>query len=131
MIYYNTGIPLEVFELEIPFWERDLLKRSASKQWNTCVSRFFVTLNRFWNIGDLDRLYKHPVCNISSLCFKTLQQLLYVDTLKKITTTPLLEYLKLRKQERQRLRDEKREERRRRDFERRKTKDDPIVSKVS
>jgi len=49
---------------------------------------------------------------------------------KKITTTPLLEYLKLRKQEKQRLRDEKREERRRRDMERRRTKDDPVISKV-
>lgn len=45
-------------------------------------------------------------------------------------TTPLLEYLKIRKQEKQRLKDEKREERRRRDIERRRTKDDPIVSKV-
>lgn len=52
------------------------------------------------------------------------------NTVKKITTTPLLEYLKLRKQEKQRLRDEKREERRRRDLERRRTKDDPIISKV-
>ncbi|KAL6265178.1 hypothetical protein P5V15_005263 [Pogonomyrmex californicus] len=52
------------------------------------------------------------------------------NTLKKVTTTPLLEYLKLRKQEKQRLRDEKREERRRRDMERRRTKDDPVISKV-
>ncbi|XP_071628664.1 uncharacterized protein Upf3 isoform X2 [Temnothorax longispinosus] len=52
------------------------------------------------------------------------------NTVKKITTTPLLEYLKLRKQEKQRLRDEKREERRRRDIERRRTKDDPVISKV-
>lgn len=52
------------------------------------------------------------------------------NTVKKITTTPLLEYLKVRKQEKQRLKDEKREERRRRDIERRRTKDDPIVSKV-
>jgi len=52
------------------------------------------------------------------------------NTVKKITTTPLLEYLKVRKQEKQRLRDEKREERRRRDIERRKIKDDPIISKV-
>ncbi|XP_032664404.1 regulator of nonsense transcripts 3A isoform X2 [Odontomachus brunneus] len=52
------------------------------------------------------------------------------NTTKKITTTPLLEYLKQRKQEKQRLRDEKREERRRRDLERRRTKDDPIISKV-
>ncbi|XP_031830941.1 UPF3 regulator of nonsense mediated mRNA decay [Nomia melanderi] len=52
------------------------------------------------------------------------------NTPKKITTTPLLEYLKQRKQEKQRLRDEKREERRRRDLERRRTKDDPIISKV-
>ncbi|KYQ58178.1 Regulator of nonsense transcripts 3A [Trachymyrmex zeteki] len=51
------------------------------------------------------------------------------NTVKKITTTPLLEYLKLRKQEKQRLRDEKREERRRRDIERRRTKDDPVISK--
>lgn len=49
---------------------------------------------------------------------------------KKVTTTPLLEYLKQRKQEKQRLRDEKREERRRRDLERRRTKEDPIISKV-
>ncbi|XP_067206802.1 regulator of nonsense transcripts 3A isoform X2 [Linepithema humile] len=52
------------------------------------------------------------------------------NTVKKIMTTPLLEYLKIRKQEKQRLKDEKREERRRRDIERRRTKDDPIVSKV-
>ncbi|XP_011138081.1 regulator of nonsense transcripts 3A isoform X3 [Harpegnathos saltator] len=52
------------------------------------------------------------------------------NTTKKVTTTPLLEYLKQRKQEKQRLRDEKREERRRRDLERRRTKDDPIISKV-
>ncbi|XP_012540371.1 regulator of nonsense transcripts 3A isoform X2 [Monomorium pharaonis] len=52
------------------------------------------------------------------------------NIVKKITTTPLLEYLKLRKQEKQRLRDEKREERRRRDMERRRTKDDPVISKV-
>ncbi|XP_015438488.1 PREDICTED: regulator of nonsense transcripts 3A [Dufourea novaeangliae] len=52
------------------------------------------------------------------------------NTPKKVTTTPLLEYLKQRKQEKQRLRDEKREERRRRDLERRRTKDDPIISKV-
>ncbi|XP_046816931.1 regulator of nonsense transcripts 3A [Vespa crabro] len=52
------------------------------------------------------------------------------NTLKKVTTTPLLEYLKQRKQEKQRLRDEKREERRRRDLERRRTKEDPIISKV-
>lgn len=45
-------------------------------------------------------------------------------------TTPLLEYLKLRKQEKQRLRDEKREERRRRDMEKRRTRDDPVISKV-
>ncbi|KZC05192.1 Regulator of nonsense transcripts 3A [Dufourea novaeangliae] len=51
------------------------------------------------------------------------------NTPKKVTTTPLLEYLKQRKQEKQRLRDEKREERRRRDLERRRTKDDPIISK--
>ncbi|XP_011138079.1 regulator of nonsense transcripts 3A isoform X2 [Harpegnathos saltator] len=51
------------------------------------------------------------------------------NTTKKVTTTPLLEYLKQRKQEKQRLRDEKREERRRRDLERRRTKDDPIISK--
>lgn len=57
--------------------------------------------------------------------------LLFVDTLKKVTTTPLLEYLKQRKQEKQRLRDEKREERRRRDLERRRTKEDPIISKVN
>lgn len=52
------------------------------------------------------------------------------STPKKVTTTPLLEYLKQRKQEKQRLRDEKREERRRRDLERRRTKEDPIISKV-
>ncbi|XP_078039606.1 UPF3 regulator of nonsense mediated mRNA decay [Augochlora pura] len=52
------------------------------------------------------------------------------NTPKKVTTTPLLEYVKQRKQEKQRLRDEKREERRRRDLERRRTKDDPIISKV-
>ncbi|XP_034189508.1 UPF3 regulator of nonsense mediated mRNA decay isoform X2 [Osmia lignaria lignaria] len=52
------------------------------------------------------------------------------NTPKKVTTTPLLEYLKQRKQEKQRLRDEKREERRRRDLERRRTKEDPIISKV-
>ena len=54
-----------------------------------------------------------------------------IDTPKKITTTPLLEYVKQRKQEKQRLRDEKREERRRRDLERRRTKEDPIISKVT
>ncbi|XP_076753026.1 UPF3 regulator of nonsense mediated mRNA decay isoform X1 [Xylocopa sonorina] len=52
------------------------------------------------------------------------------NTPKKVTTTPLLEYVKQRKQEKQRLRDEKREERRRRDLERRRTKEDPIISKV-
>ncbi|KAL6449332.1 hypothetical protein ACFW04_000740 [Cataglyphis niger] len=51
------------------------------------------------------------------------------NTAKKITTTPLLEYLKVRKQEKQRLRDEKREERRRRDMEKRRTRDDPVISK--
>ncbi|XP_015587422.1 regulator of nonsense transcripts 3B [Cephus cinctus] len=49
---------------------------------------------------------------------------------KKVTTTPLLEFLKQRKQEKQRLRDEKREERRRRDIERRRAKDEPTISKV-
>lgn len=53
-----------------------------------------------------------------------------LDTPKKVTTTPLLEYVKQRKQEKQRLRDEKREERRRRDLERRRLKEDPIISKV-
>ncbi|XP_017790120.1 PREDICTED: regulator of nonsense transcripts 3B [Habropoda laboriosa] len=48
------------------------------------------------------------------------------NTPKRVTTTPLLEYLKQRKQEKQRLRDEKR----RRDLERRRTKEDPIISKV-
>ncbi|KAK1132274.1 hypothetical protein K0M31_016394 [Melipona bicolor] len=52
------------------------------------------------------------------------------NTPKKVTTTPLLEYVKQRKQEKQRLRDEKREERRRRDLERRRSKEDPIISKV-
>ncbi|KOC65468.1 Regulator of nonsense transcripts 3A, partial [Habropoda laboriosa] len=47
------------------------------------------------------------------------------NTPKRVTTTPLLEYLKQRKQEKQRLRDEKR----RRDLERRRTKEDPIISK--
>ncbi|XP_014213446.1 regulator of nonsense transcripts 3A [Copidosoma floridanum] len=51
-------------------------------------------------------------------------------TPKKVTTTPLLDFLKQRKQEKQRLRDEKREEKRRRDMERKKTKDEPLVSKV-
>lgn len=54
-----------------------------------------------------------------------------IDTPKKVTTTPLLEYVKQRKQEKQRLRDEKREERRRRDLERRRSKEDPIISKVT
>uniref|UniRef100_A0A0C9PZX1 UPF3A protein n=1 Tax=Fopius arisanus TaxID=64838 RepID=A0A0C9PZX1_9HYME len=49
---------------------------------------------------------------------------------KKVTTTPLLEYLKQRKMEKQRVRDEKREERRRRDLERRRAKDEPTISKV-
>lgn len=52
------------------------------------------------------------------------------NTPKKVTTTPLLEYVKQRKQEKQRQRDEKRDERRRRDLERRRTKEDPIISKV-
>lgn len=49
---------------------------------------------------------------------------------KKVTTTPLLEFLKQRKQEKQRMRDEKREERRRRDLERRRAKDELTISKV-
>ncbi|XP_046468712.1 regulator of nonsense transcripts 3A [Neodiprion pinetum] len=49
---------------------------------------------------------------------------------KKVTTTPLLEFLKQRKQDKQRLRDEKREERRRRDLERRRAKDELTISKV-
>ncbi|XP_015114241.1 regulator of nonsense transcripts 3A [Diachasma alloeum] len=49
---------------------------------------------------------------------------------KRVTTTPLLEYLKQRKMEKQRVRDEKREERRRRDLERRRAKDEPTISKV-
>ncbi|KAK0078642.1 hypothetical protein PV325_002248 [Microctonus aethiopoides] len=49
---------------------------------------------------------------------------------KRVTSTPLLEYLKQRKAEKQRMRDEKREERRRRDIERRRTKDEPTISKV-
>ncbi|XP_008544707.1 regulator of nonsense transcripts 3A [Microplitis demolitor] len=53
------------------------------------------------------------------------------NTQKRVTTTPLLEYLKQRKAEKQRVRDEKREERRRRDIERRRSKDElPMVSKV-
>ncbi|XP_012284926.1 regulator of nonsense transcripts 3A isoform X2 [Orussus abietinus] len=52
------------------------------------------------------------------------------NTPKKVTSTPLLEYLKQRKQEKQRLRDEKREERRRRDMERRRAKEEPTISKV-
>ncbi|CAD6234120.1 GSCOCG00007572001-RA-CDS [Cotesia congregata] len=53
------------------------------------------------------------------------------NTQKKVTTTPLLEYLKQRKAEKQRVKDEKREERRRRDIERRRSKDElPTVSKV-
>jgi len=63
-------------------------------------------------------------------CFKIIMIVHCIDTAKKITTTPLLEYLKLRKQEKQRLRDEKREERRRRDIEKRRTRDDPVISKV-
>lgn len=51
-------------------------------------------------------------------------------TPKKVTTTPLLDFLKQRKQEKQRMRDEKREEKRRRDLERKRTKDDPMVAKV-
>lgn len=54
----------------------------------------------------------------------------FADTQKKVTTTPLLEYLKQRKQEKQRLKDEKREERRRRDLERRRAKDELTISKV-
>lgn len=61
---------------------------------------------------------------------KCLELLFYTDTAKKVTTTPLLEYLKLRKQEKQRIKDEKREERRKRDLERRRTKDDAVISKV-
>ena len=49
---------------------------------------------------------------------------------KKVTTTPLLEYLKQRKQEKLRLKNEKREERRHRDQERRRAKDEPMISKV-
>ncbi|XP_063992966.1 regulator of nonsense transcripts 3A isoform X2 [Diachasmimorpha longicaudata] len=49
---------------------------------------------------------------------------------KRVTTTPLLEYLKQRKMEKQRVRDEKREERRRRDLERRRAKEEPTISKV-
>ncbi|XP_034943362.1 regulator of nonsense transcripts 3A-like [Chelonus insularis] len=52
------------------------------------------------------------------------------NSLKRVTTTPLLEYLKQRKVEKQRLKDEKREERRRRDLERRRVKDEPTISKV-
>lgn len=62
--------------------------------------------------------------------FKIMMIVYCIDTAKKITTTPLLEYLKVRKQEKQRLRDEKREERRRRDMEKRRTRDDPVISKV-
>ncbi|KAJ8879712.1 hypothetical protein PR048_020320 [Dryococelus australis] len=43
---------------------------------------------------------------------------------KKITTTPLLEFVKQRYAERQRIRDERKEERRRKDQERRRLKDD-------
>ncbi|PSN55110.1 hypothetical protein C0J52_01888 [Blattella germanica] len=42
---------------------------------------------------------------------------------KKITTTPLLDFLRQRKAERQRMRDERREERRRKDQERKRLKD--------
>ncbi|XP_044001711.1 regulator of nonsense transcripts 3B-like [Aphidius gifuensis] len=49
---------------------------------------------------------------------------------KKVTSTPLLEFLKQRKQDKQRVRDEKREERKRRDLEKRKAKDEPTISKV-
>jgi hypothetical protein len=42
---------------------------------------------------------------------------------KKITTTPLLEFLRQRRVERQRLRDERREERRRKEQERKRLKD--------
>lgn len=42
---------------------------------------------------------------------------------KKITTTPLLDFLRQRKAERQRLRDERREERRRKEQERKRLKD--------
>ncbi|XP_011501641.1 PREDICTED: regulator of nonsense transcripts 3A [Ceratosolen solmsi marchali] len=51
-------------------------------------------------------------------------------TPKRVTTTPLLDFLKQRKQEKQRLRDEKREEKRRRDLDRKRSKDEPMVSKV-
>ena len=44
-------------------------------------------------------------------------------TEKKITTTPLLDFVRQRKAERQRLRDERREERRRKDQERKRLKD--------
>jgi regulator of nonsense transcripts 3 len=53
-----------------------------------------------------------------------------LDTPKRVTTTPLLDFLKQKKQEKQRLRDEKREEKRRRDLERKRSKDESIVSKV-
>nr|CAD7453939.1 unnamed protein product [Timema tahoe] len=43
---------------------------------------------------------------------------------KKVTTTPLLEFLKQRYAEKQRIRDERKEERRRKDQERRRLKDD-------
>ncbi|XP_058801801.1 regulator of nonsense transcripts 3A isoform X2 [Phymastichus coffea] len=49
---------------------------------------------------------------------------------KKVTSTPLLDFLKQKKQEKQRIRDEKREEKRRRDLERKRSKDEPMISKV-
>lgn len=48
-----------------------------------------------------------------------------LDTQKKVTTTPLLDFLKQRKQEKQRMREEKREVRRRR-----RLKDEPTISQV-
>ncbi|KAJ8683563.1 hypothetical protein QAD02_019355 [Eretmocerus hayati] len=51
-------------------------------------------------------------------------------TPKKVTSTPLLDFLKQRKQEKQRIKDEKREEKRRRDFERKRGKDEVTFPRV-
>ena len=78
---------------------RTLLNKTLSLISNCCYC-FYPTL---------DFIISNQVCNIS--------------TEKKITTTPLLDFLRQRRAERQRMRDERREERRRKDQERKRLKD--------
>lgn len=60
---------------------------------------------------------------------KRLYLLLSDDVPEKVTSTPLLDYLRKRREEKKRIREEKKEERKKRELERRKVKDEQRKAK--